>query len=467
VPAGLNEKRPPSNEILLRSCASSESSVSFRRAEPIVHRHADSKPSTRRRVKSESLCRPQFNYPSIRVRRWFPILWLFVILGATMIPLEPTGGAPPFLCVLCGDEALADAVLNATLFLPLGVALSAAGWRPLRAVVSGALLSVAVETAQFVIPGRDPSLSDVLFNTLGVVLGVALARSTSTWWRPRARIADVLGILGSIGAACFIILTGVLLGVSFPEDPYYGGWTPRFGHLEWYGGRVLQASLDGLEIPPRALANSPRIREMLRSGAPIQVHALAGPQPSGLAPLFTIHDGHHSEIVLLGVDGDDIVFRYRRRAGDWGLVEPDIRIRGALRGVAWRDPLSIVVRRAASGYCVRVNAMERCGLGYTIGTGWALLLGGQPISLRLQPALSVIWLGALFFPIGLWARLGWAFVIRVALSLACLLILPSFIDLLPTPGAEIAGAIGGLLAGYACRVKERGEPTWVHANDHF
>jgi len=35
-----------------------------------------------------------------------------------------------------------------------------------------------------------------------------------------------------------------------------------------------------------------------------------------------------------------------------------------------------------------VNATEHCGLGYTIGTGWALLLGNQSISLWLRPTSS-------------------------------------------------------------------------------
>ena len=385
------------------------------------------------------------------MRHWFPILWLCVILGATLIPLEPAGEAPPFLCVLCGDGALADGVLNGVLFLPLGAALSITGWRALRAIALGALLSLSVETAQFAIPGRDPSLSDVLFNTLGVAFGIALARSSSIWWRPRPRVAEVLSIIGALGTASLITLTGVLLGPAFPEDLYYGGWTPRFGHLEWYGGRVLQASLDGLAIPPGVLAGSSQVRQKLRAGAAVHVRASAGPPPPGLAPLFTIQDGHQREILLLGVDGDDIVLRYRRRAVAWGLIEPEIRARGALHGVARRDPLFIVVRRADSGYCLRVNATERCGLGYTIGIGWALLLGGQPVPLWLRPIFNVGWSAALFFPIGLWARCSWAFSPTAALSFAGLVILPGFIGLLPTPGVELLGALAGFLTGWASR----------------
>ena len=380
---------------------------------------------------------------------WLPILWLVVILGVTLVPLEATDGPPPILCVLCGDGALADGVLNAALFLPLGAALSVAGWRPGRTIALGALLSLGVETLQFVIPGRDPSLSDVLFNTLGTALGIALARSASMWWRPGPRLADILGIVGALGAASILALTGVLVGPSFPEDTYYGGWTPRVGHLEWYGGRVLQASLDGLEIPPGVLASSPQVRQQLLADAATRVLARAGPRPLGLAPLFTIVDRHQREILLLGVDEDDIVYRYRTRAISWGFIGPEIRARGALRRIAWRDPLTVIVHPTGDGYCVSVNATEHCGLGYTIGTGWALLLGNQPVSLWLRPTLNVVWLVALFFPTGLWVRFGWAFPASAALSLAGLLLLPAPIGLLPTPRAELLGALAGFLAGWA------------------
>jgi hypothetical protein len=380
---------------------------------------------------------------------WLPILWLAVILGVTLVPLEATDGAPPILCVLCGDGALADGVLNAALFLPLGTALSVAGWRPWRTIGLGALLSCGVETAQFVIPGRDPSLSDVLFNTLGTALGIALARSASTWWRPPPRLAQVLSISGSIGATSVLALTGVLLGPSFSNATYYGGWTPRFGHLEWYGGRLLEASLDGLEVPSGVVTRSADVRQLLLSGATIHVRARAGPRPAGLAPLLTIHDRHQREILLLGVDGDDFVYRYRTRAIAYGFIGPEIRVVGALRGIASSDPLSIVVRQDPSGHCVRVNATEHCGLGYTVGIAWALLLGGPSVAPWHKSVLNVVWLAALFFPLGLWARCGRLFVATAAFSLGSLLILPAIVGLLPTPGVELLGAFVGFLAGWA------------------
>jgi hypothetical protein len=41
------------------------------------------------------------------------------------------------------------------------------------------------------------------------------------------------------------------------------------------------------------------------------------------------------------------------------------------------------------------------------------------------------------------------------LSLASLMILPPFVDLLPTPGIQVMGAIAGLIAGCLARAKQR------------
>src|SRR5262245_47714511 len=387
-----------------------------------------------------------------RVWRWFLFLWLLAILGATLIPLEPSSETPPILCVLCGEGSVADGLLNVMLFFPLGALLSAVGWRPLRALLLGVFLSGGLETAQFVIPGRDPSLADFLFNALGTALGIAIARSVPTLLEPGPRLTHLFAIAAAVGATFVLGMTGALLAPSLPKDTYYGGWTQRFGHLEWYGGRVLEASLEGLEIPPGVIARSAEVRQRLLAQATIYVRARAGPRPPGLAPLLTIHDQHQREILLLGVDGDDLVYRYRTRAIAYGLVATEMRAAGALRGVVWRDSLSIRVRRAGHGYCASVNTAEWCRLGYTFGTGWALVFGDQPTPHWLHPAFRFVWLAALFYPTGLPVRAGWAAVAPAALPYATLFILPAAVGLLPTPGLELLAAFAGFLAGWASRM---------------
>ena len=167
--------------------------------------------------------------------------------------------------------------------------------------------------------------------------------------------------------------------------------------------------------------------------------------------MFTIHDQHQREILLLGVDGDDFVFRYRTRASRLGLHRTRNPGTSALRGIAWRTPLTVIVRQAGNGSLrprerdgalwPRLHDRDRLGVA-----------AGRTVCRSLaQSVLNVVWLAALFFPTGLWARFGWAFAATAAFSLGGLLILPAAVGLLPTPGVELLGAFAGFLAGWASR----------------
>jgi glycopeptide antibiotics resistance protein len=135
------------------------------------------------------------------VYSYVSILWLGLILVVTLVPLESTAEKRPILCALCRDGAVSDGIVNATLFLPLGAALGIARRRWLSALAPGALLSLGVEGAQHLIPGRDLSLLDVLSNTMGTSLGIALVRSVPRWSRPGARLRGVIRCRRSLGRA--------------------------------------------------------------------------------------------------------------------------------------------------------------------------------------------------------------------------------------------------------------------------
>lgn len=85
-------------------------------------------------------------------------------------------------------EGTGDVVANVLLFLPLG-ALSwlllarwpAAAWRRLAVLLAaGFLFGFALQVAQLWLPRRSPQLSDAVWNTLGLLVGVALATPLGT-----------------------------------------------------------------------------------------------------------------------------------------------------------------------------------------------------------------------------------------------------------------------------------------------
>jgi glycopeptide antibiotics resistance protein len=75
-------------------------------------------------------------------------------------------------------SVVTNVVGNIFLFLPLGAALCLYGLRRRSTVLVGFCLSAAIEFTQLFIPGRKTSSDDVLCNTLGALVGFALA---STW----------------------------------------------------------------------------------------------------------------------------------------------------------------------------------------------------------------------------------------------------------------------------------------------
>jgi glycopeptide antibiotics resistance protein len=73
---------------------------------------------------------------------------------------------------------LAAMLGNVALFVPLGWLLPSV-WPPLRdirrIVVLGAACSMAIEVSQLLlVPGRTPSVDDVIFNALGALIGAAV-----------------------------------------------------------------------------------------------------------------------------------------------------------------------------------------------------------------------------------------------------------------------------------------------------
>jgi glycopeptide antibiotics resistance protein len=81
---------------------------------------------------------------------------------------------------------------NIALFVPLGL-LVAAGWRQTNAgwvILLGFAASVTIELVQTLLPSRVPTLSDVVANTLGTVIGCCMARLFARR-RPTPRLQPV------------------------------------------------------------------------------------------------------------------------------------------------------------------------------------------------------------------------------------------------------------------------------------
>lgn len=389
-----------------------------------------------------------------RARRAGTLLAAASVLAIASLTLFPTGdrSAGPTLCLLCGERGLADAILNVLMFVPLGVGLALRGATLRGVIVLGGAFTGGIEFLQALIPGRDASVSDLVFNTLGCVAGFALLRSVPAWADPPPERGRRL-LAGALAAPLLLLLAaGLLLGPRPSRDTYAGQWTAELGHLASYRGRVLAAHVGEVPVPSRQMAaESRRLRELLAGGAPIRVAAVAGPPVAGLAPIFSIYDDEDRQILLVGTQGEDAVFQYRTRGMALRMDRPGLRLRGAFRGVRAGDPLRIEVARRGRGFCVSVNAARSCSVGYTVADTWGVFLALFALDGPARRLLGLAWLAALFVPAGYWLRTRHDALPAGAVVAAGLLVVPWAAGLLPTPPAEFLAAFAGVAAGALAR----------------
>jgi len=336
-----------------------------------------------------------------------------------------------------GDAALAELIQNLILFIPLGVSLTLARIWPARVVAIGALLSFTVEFLQQYIPGRDPSVGDIVSNTISTALGVFLVVAAPIWlWAPprhsawQARLAALIAVLVWYG-------TGAMLQQIFPPLPYHLVTTPDLANFGRYQGAVLKVTLGERSLEVRAVA------------AP-------APYPPGRAsPLVAVLDRNDERVLMLSVDGPDLTLRYDIRAVRWTLEQLDLRLRGGMKPVAPGDTFTAASSAAnwfvATNYCLRVNSTQSCHLGYTIGDGWKLIFypAGRPQ--WMLGLINTLWIAGCVIWVGYWAARGtevsggW---LAMGLVIAGLLIVPLMTGLKATPVHEWIGALGGMAVGY-------------------
>ena len=385
-------------------------------------------------------------------------------LAILVATLHTAGGELPTgwsLTISDGDDALAGLIQNLLLFIPLGASLVLAGVHPLVAVAIGSALSCSVEVAQQWIPGRDPSLGDIICNANSTAIGVALVVFAPRWlWPPpRSRRAA----WQALATACLAVLvwlgTGAVLRPIFPDPPYHDLWTPDWSFWGHYRGKVL-SSPGTISARDRTFA--------------LRATVVAPSRPPGRdSPLVVIADSRGTNLLILGADGSDLLLLYHTRALPLTLEHPDLRWRGALARVAPQDTFTAQTWRGEHGVCLGVNSAQRCGYGYTIGDGWKLIFYPEHFPVWLLSLINTLWITGWTIGVGWWAAMGrrdttaarsgggegaaiaWVAIVVVLLGV---LLVPMITGLKMTPVIEWLGAVAGLGAGWFLGVPRRPFP---------
>jgi VanZ family protein len=160
--------------------------------------------------------------PRTRLPHVLAAIYALAIVYASLLPFGPWLAPPPgtayfLLAPWPARVPRYDVVINILSYLPLGffVALlprQAPPWRRIATgFLAGALLSLAMESLQMLVPPRDANPYDLVFNALGALvgagLGAALARSPRAKQSITAARARwfVSGQLGDVGLGLLVL----------------------------------------------------------------------------------------------------------------------------------------------------------------------------------------------------------------------------------------------------------------------
>lgn len=387
-----------------------------------------------------------------RCASWLSLGWIAVIV---LLCLVPTGlESPPViqLCLICQDRGAADFILNVGLYLPLGLFLGLRTGSLTLALVGGFSLSVGIEVAQFWIPGRFTSLSDLIANSSGAALGGLLARSYPTWVIPEPPLARRLSLVFALLATLIVLATGWLFTTSVSRGPLYGNWAPGISITAPYNGSVLSASVAGIPVPSRRLEDSEEVRIGLEDGRALALRFELDVPPDAPAPVFRILDDSADETVRVSVHGSDLLVRVRYLADDFRLARPILRVEGALAPFRLRDTVAIVLDRpAGAGHRIAVGYGDAVPFEFSAGRGWSLLISSTGLSQPILTWLDALWIGLLLVPVGWWAPTGFRALWGFVLPAAALASVPVLTPLSETPLLQFLVALAGLAAGFGAR----------------
>jgi hypothetical protein len=392
-------------------------------------------------------------------------LAVLFVANLTLWPtsVETLASPAPFLCLLgCGEETVRDVLSNILLFIPLGWAFS--HWMKRRTVVLTCLaVTIVIETLQATaIPGRDPSLRDIVSDLAGGAVGTWLFAQWRVLVWPRPRMS--LGLGGAAAAFWLLVLAVTGLGNRLVSSGavWFGFWAPELAYYQQYRGQLLSVRQDGwIPANGRITASGPLREAIQRDSFRLTVQVISGPKPSGPSLIFAIIDGDRRSQVLLGQERSAIWLRWRNRFEAWDLrgttlripISPGISPGSPVTIETGRDHRNLVLRASSGGESAEVRVPQ------TVGLGWTSML---PFNLAISTEWKVfnpIWLAGLILPLAYWfARgvgpAGLVSIVLIALGLGLGLMPMLTGAAATTPPEWIGSSLGaalGAMTGYRSR----------------
>jgi hypothetical protein len=332
------------------------------------------------------------------------------------LTLRSLGGPLPsgfHWCVFCGQTGVADFIDNVLLFVPLGLGLRLAGLRRRYALAFVVALTASIETAQYwVISGRDSALGDLLANSLGGMLGIAVIDARHALGRPAPNIARWLALTASLVLCAGAAVIQWIARPSLPPPPYWSQVATRLPQYVPFGGTVLNATYNGnaLHDGPLPDSLSATIRATLLDGSnqvATTIVPISQPKGDDVSPIVSVYDRLHNEILIVGCIDSALAMRVRTRAADLKLHGPTAVVGGGCAPAG--DTIHVAAQLLPRGGGVRLAATHATWTAVTtrhadLSTGWHLLVPDLGrYAAPLAGVFTMLWMLVLYFPVGYWS----------------------------------------------------------------
>jgi len=324
--------------------------------------------------------------------------------------LTPTPGTPttPFWCIACGDRGLLDFAVNIVMFVPLGFALLLATERRRTSLFACVATTLAIELLQVrLVGGRDASMGDLLANTLGGAVGVALG-----WWRavflfPRPNGARRLAILWAVVFVTACSLTSAGLRPATVPRSLWVQWTPPRRGFEPFTGRVLAFDVDGIDLPLGFPAQSLGLDRVLRGNAWQATATVAAEQLQPRRSVIVRIADEFTVLVSIEQHGLDVTCMQKTRAADFRFRSPKVALENALPLSDGEASPIVRLRCMRQGATLVAGADGRQeSVRLSPGLGWLIASPLDIVLTRARWWANALWLLGLTMPLGYWGSVA-------------------------------------------------------------
>ena len=388
---------------------------------------------------------------------------LGLIAVATLVPTPHRAGgdATPFWCLGCGDYALADALVNVVLFVPLGWAIARTRIRVVTSLAVVLGTTVGIEWLQHgFIPGRVASMSDILTNTVGGAAGMTLP-SLRCWIAASGERAVRASMLYAV-----LLVAALSAGAATQAVPRAGmlRWTEGSGDRSRYA--PFTGSLRALRVGGMPVTMRQWRRVEAGEAVEVAVDLLSGRPDTGLAQVAIAWLPTGSGWMWLEQRGRDLHL-HLASAGDHSRLRGHSEWLNGILPAMPGEPVTIrlVVRQFSYRLVVATKTSEVVRAAtVSPGDGWRLFSPFERAGQRGAPFLTAAWLAVLVAPLGYLTSLrspATAVVAAVGAG-ASLLLLPIVSGCAWLPLSGWCGAASGFLGGSHGRARWRARADVSH-----